>query len=91
MNRDTVCANNQIRNLLSSTEMQTRTPLSSCETKSSQAPTINLPNDSFEIDSHPINFFNESMQEGYLPSIMSHSAHGQVGTPGQRRLIPYFS
>ena len=89
MNRDTVRAHNQNSNLPNNGNTQTRTPVSSRETKSSQAPTINLPNDSFEFD-QPIGLFNETMQERYLPSIVGPSNHGTIGTSGQRRFIPYF-
>ena len=89
MNRGTVRAQNSNSNPSNNVNTQTRTPVSSRETKSSQAPTINLPNDSFEFDT-PIGLFNETMQERYLPSIIGPSTHGQIGTPGQRCLVPYF-
>ena len=90
MNRDTVRANTQIRPPCKDSDPQIRTPVSSRETKSSQAPTINLPSDSFETDSHQIGLFNDAIQERYLPSIIGPSVHGQIGNSGQRRLVPYF-
>ena len=90
MNRDTVRANPPNRPPYKDNNPQMQSPVSSRETKSSQVPTINLPSDSFETDSHQIGLFNDAIQERYLPSIMSPSVHGQIGTPGQRRLVPYF-
>ena len=90
MNRDTVRANSQIPTPHIDIDSQIRTPVSSRETKSSQAPTINLPNDSFEYDSHQIGLFNDAIQERYLPSIIGPTASGQIGNTGQRRLVPYY-
>ena len=90
MNRDTVRANNQNHTPHVDIDSQIRTPVFSRETKSSQAPTSNLPNDSFENDSHQIGLFNDAIQERFLPSIIGPSVSGQIGNTGQRRLVPYY-
>ena len=90
MNRDTVRANNQKQTPHVDIDSQIRTPVSSRETKSSQAPTSNLPNESFENDSHQIGLFNDAIQERFLPSIIGPSVSGQIGNTGQRRLVPYY-
>ena len=90
MNRDTVRANPPNRPPSKDNDPQVRSPVSSRETKSSQAPTIHLPSDSFETDSHQIGLFNDAIQERYLPSIINPSVQGQIGTPDQRHLVPYY-
>ena len=90
MNRDTVRANNQNQKPPVDLDSQIRTPVSSRETKSSQAPTSNLPNESFENDSHQIGLFNDAIQERFLPSIIGPSVSGQIGNTNQRRLVPYY-
>ena len=86
MNRDSVRAHH-LNSYPENT--QPTSPVSSRTTKSSQAPTVNLANENFEFET-PINFYNENMQDRYLPSILGQSSRGTIGTPNQRRLVPYF-
>ena len=90
MNRDTVRANNQNQTPHVDIDSQIKTPVSNRGTKSSQAPTSNLPNESFENDSHQIGLFNDAIQERFLPSIIGPSVSGQIGNTGQRRIVPYY-
>ena len=91
MNRDTVRANSHIPPPHIDIDSQIRTPVSSRETKSSQAPTIQLPTESFENDNQ-IGLFNDTLQERYLPSLIGPPGPivPAVGPTGQRRLVPYY-
>ena len=91
MNRDTVRANSHKPPPHIDIDSQIRTPVSSRETKSSQAPTIQLPTESFENDNQ-IGLFNDTLQERYLPSLIGPPGPmvPAAGPTGQRRLVPYF-